>query len=156
RGEVFWGLRTDGSIEFVGSNATDLQRSRTFPAEVRSLVESGGIRDVVAGGTTHRLGVLPLHVGDDRAAFVVTIDPAAERAELRDLMVTYLLLAAFSLLVIVAVATWTAGRLLEPLRRLRRTAQTIGANSLDERLEVTGHDDLTELQRTFNAMLDRI
>jgi len=59
-------------------------------------------------------------------------------------------------LLIAAIASWLAGRLLRPVRRLRETAQGITEGDLSGRLEVTGNDDLTELQRTFNAMLDRL
>ncbi|MCW2801399.1 MAG: two-component sensor histidine kinase, partial [Aeromicrobium sp.] len=57
---------------------------------------------------------------------------------------------------IASLASWIAGRLLSPVRRLRDTALAISDDDLSRRLEVTGHDDLSDLQRTFNAMLDRL
>ena len=39
---------------------------------------------------------------------------------------------------------------------MRETAQGITEGDLSGRLEVTGNDDLTDLQRTFNDMLDRL
>ena len=53
-------------------------------------------------------------------------------------------------------ASWLAGRLLSPVTRLREPAQGITEGDLGARLEVTGNDDLSELQRTFNDMLDRL
>nr|WP_244632993.1 HAMP domain-containing sensor histidine kinase [Aeromicrobium sp. CFBP 8757] len=71
-------------------------------------------------------------------------------------MTTYALLAALSVVLIAGLASWSAGRLLRPVRRLRETAQGISDGDLGGRLEVTGHDDLSDLQRTFNDMLDRL
>ena len=71
-------------------------------------------------------------------------------------MITYALLAALSVILIAGLASWIAGRLLSPVRRLRDTARGITDGDLGGRLEVTGHDDLSDLQRTFNDMLDRL
>ncbi|WP_396127879.1 sensor histidine kinase [Aeromicrobium panaciterrae] len=71
-------------------------------------------------------------------------------------MVTYAVLAALAVLIIAALASWLAGRLLSPVRRLRDTAQGITDGDLSRRIEVTGQDDLADLQRTFNDMLDRL
>jgi two-component system OmpR family sensor kinase len=56
-----------------------------------------------------------------------------------------------------ALAAWlTAGRLLRPIRDVRRTALMISDTDLTRRIDITGHDDVSELARTFNAMLDRL
>ena len=86
----------------------------------------------------------------------MTHDVSASRAELNSLMTTYGLVGALSLLMIASLASVTAGRLLKPVRTLRETAQGISEGDLGARLEVTGNDDLSELQRTFNDMLDRL
>ena len=60
-------------------------------------------------------------------------------------------------LVVVALGGWlVAGRLLRPLRLLRTTADRISHTELDARIPVRGSDDVTELTRTVNAMLDRL
>jgi two-component system OmpR family sensor kinase len=55
-----------------------------------------------------------------------------------------------------AVAWVTAGRVLRPLSDLRETAQSITETDLKRRIEVQGDDELADLGRTFNSMLDRL
>lgn len=63
-------------------------------------------------------------------------------------------------LVAVVVAGFTgwlvAGRVLAPIRTVRKTAEQIRDSDLTRRIEVTGNDDVADLARTFNRMLDRI
>lgn len=49
-----------------------------------------------------------------------------------------------------------AGRLLSPVRELRTTAARITAGALDERIPVSGNDDLSDLTETINAMIARL
>src|SRR5699024_10791866 len=61
-------------------------------------------------------------------------------------------------LVAVVIAGFTgwlvAGRVLAPIRTVRKTAEQIRDSDLTRRIEVTGHDDVADLARTFNHMLD--
>lgn len=155
-GEILWAFPATGTPSFVGSDAGPLQRSTEFPTLVASLLESGGVDKLTVEQHTYRVAVLPIHDGDKRAALVVTIDEGAARESLRDLLTTYALLSAFWV-VIISVGAWLlSGRLLSPLRGLRDAARTISAGSLESRIDVTGNDDLTDLQITFNEMLDRL
>ncbi|WP_374999587.1 sensor histidine kinase [Aeromicrobium sp. CTD01-1L150] len=154
--EMLWAFPEDGQPSFVGDPDARLSRSTQFPRLVEDLRESGGIRDLTIERNRYRIAVQPVVQGDQQAAFVITADVTGARAALRELMVTYVLLAALSVLLIAAIASWLAGRLLSPVTRLRDTAQSITEGDLSSRLEVTGNDDLTDLQRTFNAMLDRL
>ncbi len=49
-----------------------------------------------------------------------------------------------------------AGRALEPLRALARTTRTITETDLSERVVVSGQDEIANLGRTYNGMLDRL
>lgn len=50
-----------------------------------------------------------------------------------------------------------AGRALRPLHNVTATARRLGEETLDERIRYTGADDeVAELARTFDAMLDRL
>ena len=62
------------------------------------------------------------------------------------------------LLAVVAIGAWAIARTgLDPLRRFRRLAATIGTQSLDRRVSEAGLPaELSELAREFNAMLERI
>ena len=154
--EILWGFPTVGEPSYVGTSDERLQKSSAFTRLVGDLEQTGGTRVLSIDGNEYRIAVQPIVQGDKRAAFVVSHDVSASRTALRDLMVTYALLSALSVLLIAAIASWLAGRLLQPVRRLRETAQGITEGDLSGRLEVTGNDDLTDLQRTFNDMLDRL
>ncbi len=57
----------------------------------------------------------------------------------------------------IAGAYAVAGRALRPLHRVTQTAQRLGEETLDQRIRYSGADDeVAELARTFDAMLDRL
>lgn len=154
--EMLWHFPVTGDPTYVGNSDPRLQHSRAFRSLVDDLRDTGGTRDLEIDGNDYRVAVQPVVQQQRRAAFVVSHDITASRAPLRELMATYALLGALSVLLIAAIASWLAGRLLQPVTHLRETAQGITEGDLSGRLEVTGNDDLTDLQRTFNAMLDRL
>jgi two-component system, OmpR family, sensor kinase len=89
-------------------------------------------------------------------AFVVTILPADEREAIADFL-TYGGTAALVVLLIASACAWLiAGRVLEPVRLLTDTAQSISRSNLTERIEVRGTGEAADMARTFNAMLDRL
>jgi two-component system, OmpR family, sensor kinase len=49
-----------------------------------------------------------------------------------------------------------AGRAMAPLQALARTARQISETDLSRRIPVSGNDEIAELGRTLNAMLDRL
>jgi len=155
-GEIVWMFPAAGQSQYIGTDDPNLLDSPAFAALVESMRERGGFADFAVGGTQYRVGVLPVRQGDQNAALVVTQNRTDALEELQDLLVTYALVGLLALVLVVAASGWLAGRLLRPITRLRDTARDISAGSLDERIEVTGHDDLTDLQVTFNEMLDRI
>lgn len=55
-----------------------------------------------------------------------------------------------------AIGWFIAGRVLAPIREVRRTADAINESDLGARIDVTGNDDVAELAETFNRMLDRV
>jgi heavy metal sensor kinase len=73
--------------------------------------------------------------------------------------VVSLLLLAFpaALLLTAAGGWWLARRALRPVESMTATAAAIGVDRLDDRVpEPPARDELRELARTFNGMLDRI
>ena len=154
--QMNWSFPITGRPTFVGEPDSRLQRSTAFVDLVESLKTRGGKSSLEIDGNEYRIVVLGVHEGNATGAFVATHNVSASRADLRELMITYVLLAALSLIIIAGLASWVAGRLLSPVRRLRDTARGISDGDLGGRLEVTGHDDLSDLQQTFNDMLDRL
>lgn len=111
-------------------------------------------------GVTWRYVGIPITLAGspspETVLFTMVYDVNAELEEINELAVLYLVTAGI-VLVLTAGAAWiVAGRLLRPLRQMRRTAERISARSLSERLPVHGGDDVSELAGTMNAMLDRL
>lgn len=155
--EVLWMFPTVGAPSYVGRQDPRLIDSADFAQLVQRLTGAGGgIEDLTIGSQDYRIGVLPLLQADSEAAFVVSHNRTAAHGALRELLTTYALVGGLSLVLLVAFSSWLAGRLLAPVTRLRDTAREITAGNLDGRIEVTGRDDLTDLQVTFNEMLDRL
>ena len=154
--EINWSFPISGRPTFVGESDSALQQSAAFVNLVAALKKRGGTRNLDIGGNEYRIAVLPVREGNAYGAFVTTHNVSTSRAALHELMLTYVLLASLSLILIAGFASWVAGRLLSPVRRLRDTARGITDGDLGGRIEVTGHDDLSDLQQTFNDMLDRL
>jgi signal transduction histidine kinase len=109
-----------------------------------------------ADGRIRYLAV-PLEIGNRRrGVFVVTVNLEQERAEVVEAVQTAAGVSLAVLLIASALAWVIAGRVLDPLRTLRTTAQAITETDLTQRIDVHGNDEIAELGRTFNAMLDRL
>jgi two-component system, OmpR family, sensor kinase len=107
-------------------------------------------------GTVRYLAV-PLEVGNrQRGEFVVTVNLGQEREEVQEAVQVAAGVSLAVLLIASGLAWVIAGRVLAPLRTLRRTAEEITETDLTRRLDVHGDDEIAELGRTFNAMLDRL
>jgi two-component system OmpR family sensor kinase len=109
-----------------------------------------------ADGEMRYLAV-PVEIGDRRrGTFVVAADLGDEREEVQEAVQVAAGVSLAVLLIASALAWVIAGRVLAPLRTLRTTAQAITESDLTRRLDVHGNDEIAELGRTFNAMLDRL
>ena len=134
----------------------DAAYTETVPAEVAS---SGGSRRLEIDGDGEVLVVgqpVRFRSATEGGALLVVTRLDVNRAALRDTMRTYAIVSALALLLVAGVAFALTGRLLSPLRRLRRTAEEISELDLTRRIPVTGNDDITALTGTVNTMLDRL
>jgi signal transduction histidine kinase len=115
--------------------------------------ERGNIETAV--GTVRYLAV-PVGNRQVRGVFVVAASLSSERDEVEE-AVRLAALVLLSVLLIASVLAWVvAGRVLSPLRLLAETARSIGESDLTRRIPVSGRDEIADLSRTFNAMLDRL
>ena len=108
-------------------------------------------------GTRFRYVAVPVKTGGrTRGVFAVAIDLSGELDEVNDA----LRIAAgvnIGVLILASLLAWVvAGRVLAPLRLLRDTARSISESDLTQRISVQGDDELADLARTFNEMLDRV
>jgi two-component system OmpR family sensor kinase len=100
---------------------------------------------------------VPVEVGQrTRGEFVVTVNLGHEREEVVDAVQVAAGVSLVVLLIASGLAWVIAGRVLAPLRTLRTTAQAITETDFTRRIDVHGEDEVAELGRTFNAMLDRL
>lgn len=115
-------------------------------------------RTVRTSTTQYRLIAVPVLLTGDPSVglFVVAFDRSAEMSGLRSTFLTYSAVGLGALAIISVVAWFVVGRLLRPIRLLRDTTRRITESDLSERITVTGKDDLSNLARTVNAMLDRL
>jgi signal transduction histidine kinase len=105
-----------------------------------------------------RYAAVPVSVagGTDRGYYVVATVLRPQRQVIAQGAVQYALVA-LGCLGLVGLGGWlVAGRLLRPLRLLREAAEHISHTDLSLRIPAGGHDDVSELTRTVNAMLDRL
>jgi len=93
---------------------------------------------------------------DQEVLFVIAYDLEAELREINGPGQAYLVASGVMIVLIIVVGAFAAGRLLRPLRQMRETAERVSGQDLEERLPVEGRDDVSELARTMNDMLDRI
>jgi signal transduction histidine kinase len=105
-----------------------------------------------------RLAVVQVSIEgrDDTGTYVIARVVDRELADLDDSLHTFTTVSGVSLVVVGLVGWVVAGRLLRPVRLLRNTARRITETDLTERIPVTSRDDVSELARTFNEMLDRL
>lgn len=64
---------------------------------------------------------------------------------------------SLGVLLLTGIIGWiVAGRILHPIRRMRRAASRITQADLSRRIPVHGQDELAQLAATFNQLLDRV
>jgi two-component system OmpR family sensor kinase len=110
----------------------------------------------ISTGTARYLSVPVNAGGQTTASFAVVNFPEHERREIVDAIAVAAQVSGVVLLVVLGFAWLAAGRVVAPLRLLRDTAQSITERDLRGRIAVRGNDEVAQLGRTFNEMLDRL
>ena len=116
--------------------------------EIRSTVDGEAVSEPgIVVGSQVRL------TSDGKTYTLYYLFPLNEESETLALVGRALLTAAVLLLVLVAGLTWLVTRqVVTPIRLARRVAERLAAGQLQERLRVTGEDDLARLATSFNQM----
>ncbi|MGZ8804643.1 MAG: sensor histidine kinase [Microbacterium sp.] len=101
---------------------------------------------------------IPVSMEDDPQSgiYVRAIDLEAELSPVTAAITTYSIAAIIVLGAIGFVGWFVAGRLLSPIRDLRDAADAITLGDMSPRLAPQGNDDISDLTRTVNSMLDRL
>jgi signal transduction histidine kinase len=129
---------------------------------LRSVALEAPLDDPHSGAIQTPAGVasyvnVPVQIGDRvRATFTVANFPANERREIESAIMVAAQVFGAVLLLAFVTAWAVAGRVLAPLGVLRETAQSITETDLTQRIAVRGRDEVAQLARRFNDMLDRL
>ncbi|RKT36483.1 signal transduction histidine kinase [Microbacterium sp. AG1240] len=145
-------LLSGGTVVATASPASglDLAADAAFMEQVIGAPE--GLGTAVGDDGMYRYVVVS--VGD---AEIVNAVSLSARMELVHIGVgTYAIAAAGVLFAIGVVGWFVTGRLLLPIRRLRETADSITISDLGARITTDGTDEISDLGRTMNSMLDRL
>ncbi len=127
--------------------------------------EWSGVETTTWGDATSAVGPVrwmatPLTGESTRGTFVAATFPGAAAAETSETLRTVALVWGGVFLLAAALGWVGAGRALKPLRDLRATADRITDTDLTQRIAVTDDtrldDEVAQLARTFNGMLDRL
>ena len=152
----------DGQVIFFANEEVEV-RLEDDPELVNFVIDVAPpdqvtIQSVATAFTNYRVMVAPVMLANDAQPtyFVLGFDAEAEHRQLNRTFGTYALISFATLVLIGVVGFLLVGKLLDPIRRVRTTAQRITDTDLSQRIEVTGNDDLSDLTRTVNAMLDRL
>ena len=147
-----------GDRPYLRSGSGRLRRPEFQPFERLGRVERAGGGEVeLEGDRRIRYLAVPVSAsGGEDGVFAVTIDLTGELEEVSDVIRAAALVFLSVLLLASALAWMVAGRVLAPLRVLRDTARSVGEGDLTSRISVDGDDELADLARTFNGMLDRL
>ncbi|MCR1782692.1 HAMP domain-containing histidine kinase [Nocardioides carbamazepini] len=132
----------DGRLRATAWTYTEIVRSTGTGADARTTSEPG----IVVGSQVQ----LP---SDGQTYTLYFLFPLAEEQETLNLVTRALLTAAGLLLVLVAGVTWLVTRqVVSPIRMAREVAERLAAGRLQERLQVSGEDDIARLAYSFNQM----
>lgn len=99
----------------------------------------------------------PIEIDGERlGTFVVATFVEEDRGEIDATVRVEAIISLVVLAIALAIAWSVAGRLLRPVRDLTDNAHALDERDLTARIPVTGNDEIAELARTYNAMLDRL
>jgi signal transduction histidine kinase len=141
--------RAQRAVEEGGFDPSLIDRWRTLGG-----IDSGEL-DTPAGPAKYL--AVPVERGDDTlGSFVVVNFSEEERQEVEESVWIIAAVSGGVLIVGTLLAFFAAGRVLAPLRELRDAARSITGSDLTRHIEVEGGDEIAELGRTFNEMLDRL
>lgn len=128
---------------------------------VDALREAGRVTKPASGNLSTPLGearyvAVPVAAGEERGSVAVA-QILEERREQVDSAVRIAVGVSIVVLLLASLFIWlAAGRAMAPLQALARTARQISETDLSRRIPVRGGDEIAQLGRTLNAMLDRL
>jgi two-component system OmpR family sensor kinase len=166
-GEAIMGL-VDGEVAWVPSSNDAFQLSLAADPELVAAAagarpdEPVTVREISTRAHPRMAYIsVPIQVKGSPALghYVAAVDVRAALGPVNRTHLTYGVVCLLALGVVALVGYQVAGRLLSPLRALRRTAQRISDTDLGDRIPaelLSSRDEVADLGHTVNAMLDRL
>jgi signal transduction histidine kinase len=114
--------------------------------------------DTAQGTAVYAVVPVRAGAGQPPAALVIAEFTGPAHADVVQVVQVTALASAAALLIAGGISWFVAGRILAPLRQVRRTAESISESDLTRRIDIAtdARDDVARLALTFNGMLDRL
>lgn len=155
-GEAFYTLVEGQPHRYSADAPAQLLDDPDLIARWRALDTAERTTAQTSAGEARTLAV-PLRTTDGpRGVFVVAAFPREAREDLEGSLRSVSITSALVLVLAGAAAWGLAGRIVRPVVELTRAAHATSESDLTARIPVEGNDELAELGRTFNDMLDRL
>jgi two-component system OmpR family sensor kinase len=152
----------DGEARFIPATLSGFDLSGNQQLIDRAIAETADGKTKTGTAVTDlgslRYIAIPVSMEGDAQTgiYVRAIDLGAELSPVTAAIATYSI-AAIAVLAAIGIVGWfVAGRLLSPIRDLRNAADAITLDDMSPRLAPQGNDDISDLTRTVNSMLDRL
>lgn len=129
---------------------TTILKSKVVPEEQTGV-------EIDRDRTAFRVRILKLSAGDKN--YIVQIARPMDRfdEQMKELLTALLLGFIGSAMVLLLIGYFVAGRILQPISTINKTAQLINDKTLDKRIPLgENHDELYELSSSLNTMFDRL
>lgn len=145
--------KNNGSSVVLQQDNDRLLLTTAFPSEA-----SGPVKSNVFGNYIYAMVLTEQFKSDTVDYQVQIIDRLSEEAFYAGIFVIVLLgIDLFFLVFIMLVGTRSSKKILSPIQAMTDTVKSITINQIDTRLDISGSkNELKDLARTFNEMLDRI
>ena len=145
---------------FIGGKANQAEPADAeLPDEVSQLAsidEPAANRVSISGGGELQYVAVPV-TGGGRSGVLVAAESLQDERDQVESAVSLAIAVSVVVTLLASLFIWlAAGRAVQPLRALARTTRTITDTDLSDRVAVRGGDEIAELGRTFNDMLDRL
>lgn len=149
-------VRSDGHIVVPGGGAPTLVSTAKEMAVARTQTGASARTGTDTNGESFRIVAVPL--SDDTASYALVLGrPLGPTTSILQILAISLLSFGLLAVAVSGVVGWMIARSgLEPLQRLTRAVARVTETDQLEAIELSGMDELTELTRSFNAMMSTL
>ncbi|ALP49053.1 sensor histidine kinase [Corynebacterium glutamicum] len=143
--------------QLSGAHPLPLEHSDPLISEIRQSTLNSGVFSDLERGTTH-WGKMNFQTasGEADGEFVVAFFADNLKDQVNGQIQILILIGTGGLIASILIAWLIAGQIIAPIRKLSSVSAKISNSDLTWRVPVEGRDEIAQLARTFNAMLDRI